>query len=106
MCNVQETMETADGAVESAEVLALVGDYDIFSARDLESQIRSIAERGLTVALDFTQCTYVDSSILTVLVRAVRSYGDQLHMLVPKNGNVARILSVTQLDSFFPIVAS
>lgn len=102
---MQNTTQAAFGqAVDQDGVFALVGDYDIFSSRDLASQIDSLAQRGARLFLDFTRCTYIDSSILTVLVRAVRNYGDTLQMIVPPQGNVARILSITQLDQIFPIV--
>ena len=90
-------------AVDSARVLALIGDLDLFKAEDFEAQVRALASGGDPLCLDFSECTYVDSSILTVLVRVVRSYGSQLEMIVPSNGNVARILSITQLDRLFPI---
>ncbi|HET9028933.1 MAG TPA: STAS domain-containing protein [Candidatus Aquilonibacter sp.] len=103
---MQDTTQAAFGnVVDPAGVFALVGDFDLFNAPQLEGEISSRLRSFDPLYLDFSACTYVDSSILSVLVRAVRDHGDRIHMIVPRDGNVARILAVTQLDRVFPIVA-
>ncbi len=84
--------------------LVLVGDFDIFSSGELEEQIHARASSGDPLSIDLTQCTYVDSTILTVLVRAANAYGDRLEILAPSSGNVARILALTKLDRYLPLV--
>lgn len=85
-------------------VLAMVGEFDIFLSAELESQINDCIASTGRVALDLRQCTYVDSTILTVLVRAVNKYRTQLEMIGPPGGNVARVLSITKLDRFLPFI--
>lgn len=103
---MRDTTQAAFGEVaDPAGVLSLIGEYDIFSSKDLESQLLTRLSHGRSLTLDLTRCTYIDSTILSVLVRVVSGHGDRLRMIVPSQGNVARILSVTQLDRYFPIVA-
>lgn len=89
---------------QRANVLALIGDFDLFSAGDLEARINDCAASGEPLLLDLSQCTYVDSTILTVLVRATNAYGSRLEIIAPQSGNVARVLSITKLDRFLPLV--
>ena len=103
---MQNTSQAA--GIEAAPkpgVFALVGEYDLFASDALECEIESRLRDVEALTLDFSACTYIDSSILTVLVRAVRAYGDKLEMVVTSDGSVARILTVTQLDKYFPIVS-
>ena len=97
--------EPPSAEIEQREnVLALIGDYDIFSSGELEAKINAELSSGATLRLDLTQCTYVDSTILTVFVRAAKAYGDQLEIVAPSTGNVARVLSLTKLDRFLPLI--
>jgi len=84
--------------------LALVGDFDIFLSGELEERIRARASAGGRFAVDLMRCTYLDSTILTVLVRAANAYEGQLDVIAPASGNVARILSITKLDRYLPLI--
>ena len=89
---------------DSDGALAVVGEFDIFSSEELAYQIEERARKGQSLCLDFTRCTYIDTSVLTLLVRAAKTHGDRLQMIVPAGSVVARILSITQLDRVLPIV--
>ena len=100
--NVREPSHSTIEAREDG--LALVGDFDIFLSGDLKERIDACAFAGGRFVLDLTRCTYVDSSILTVLVRAANAYPGQLEMVAPSSGNVARIFSLTKLDRLLPLI--
>ena len=91
-------------AVDPASVYALVGDFDLSNCHLLEAEIMARIQAADSAYLDFTRCTYIDSSVLTVLVRMVRNFGDRLQMQVQSGSNIARLFEVTQLDRLFPIV--
>jgi anti-anti-sigma factor len=85
--------------------LALVGDFDLFWAPEVEARIDACAASAdACISLDLTNCTYVDSTILTVLVRAANAYEGRLEIIAPRSGNVARIFALTKLDRFLPLV--
>lgn len=94
----QATIETRDNG------LALVGDFDIFLSEQLRARIDACATDGGRIVLDLRRCSYIDSTILTVIVRAVNKYAGRLEMIVPASGNVARILSITKLDGQLPLI--
>ncbi len=95
---------TAATIEETKNGVALVGDFDLFYRDELESRINASASPGEPLRIDLTHCTYVDSTILTVFVRAAKAYGDRLEIIAPSSGNVARILALTKLDTYLPLV--
>ena len=100
-----EVHEPSSPSIEQREnVLALAGDFDIFSSGEVEEKINARMSSGEPLRLDLSQCTYVDSTILTVLVRAANAYGDRLEILAPTSGNVARVLALTKLDRYLPLI--
>ncbi len=100
-----ELRDASGTAIERRENgLALVGDFDIFHSGDVAAAIDERASSGAAFTVDLTRCTYVDSTILSVLVRAANSYAGRLEMIGPTGGNVARILSLTKLDRILPLI--
>jgi anti-anti-sigma factor len=101
---VQQSYDALNANSIVGEVLSLIGEYDMYSSAELASEIDCRLSESGSLCVDFTRCTYVDSSILTLLIRAVKRYGNRLQMIVPSDGNVARLFSVTHLDRVFPIL--
>jgi anti-anti-sigma factor len=53
--------------------------------------------------VDFTGCRYIDSTVLTVLVRASKKNGDALHVVIPLGSHIRRIFAITNLDRMIRI---
>lgn len=72
---------------------------DYSSSAQLEAAIdraRSAAPQSVTV--DFTECRYIDSTVLTVLIRASKTLEDALRIVIPRNSHIRRIFTITNLD--------
>lgn len=87
-------------------LLRLVGEMDLRAAADLrEALLRALSDGGGSVRLDLAGLTFIDSTIISVLImarkRAETEGGDVILRSVPHR--VARILSITGIDSLFPI---
>ncbi len=77
-------------------VVHVVGDVDIANSKQFEEMLmKGDAGRGLVVNL--TECSYIDSTGLSVLVRAKRRLGDAFSVIAHPEGMVRRILELTQL---------
>ena len=50
------------------------------------------------VAVDFSECRYIDSTVLTVLIRANKTLGDALRIVIPRDSHIRRIFAITNLD--------
>lgn len=80
----------------AAHVLHVFGDVDIYVSEELSAEIAQVGGFKPLV-IDLSECRYVDSTALTVFVRAKRTLGDRLRFVVPEDARIARILAVTRL---------
>ena len=85
------------------EVLHVVGEVDISSAPAFEAALNSAATFGKPVVVDLTECTYLDSSGLSALVRAMKRYHVPFRAVVTENSNIARVLDIVDFSQFIPI---
>ena len=79
-------------------LLHVIGELDIGNYTEFSDAIDRAAEAApgpLIVA--FLECTYVDTSGLTALVRAHRTYGKRLHVVAAPDSKVYRIFEITGL---------
>jgi anti-sigma B factor antagonist len=92
-------------------VVEVGGDIDIGTVNDLEEPVITAIEHGQRpVILDLSECSFIDSSGVRLLLRAYRLLhpnGGQFRLMaVVARDHVARMLRLTALDSVFPVVAS
>jgi anti-anti-sigma factor len=85
-------------SLEPAEVLHVFGEIDIFSAPALESAIASSVRIGRLLIVDFLECRYIDSTVVSILVRAHKALGPHLRIIAPPTGTVRRVLTLTAVD--------
>lgn len=82
-------------ASASVPVLAPTGDLDLHTARDLGSRLAEMAgEPAGDAVLDLTGLGFIDSTGIGVVLKAVNRFsrqGKQLVLVVPEEGNVARL---------------
>jgi anti-anti-sigma factor len=81
-------------------VVTLRGEHDMASAAAIDDALGSVAG---DVLVDFSECTFCDSSVVRVLFDARRSRqlgGQRIELLVPDgNAAIARIFQITGLGS-------
>ena len=90
------------------EVVHVFGDLDLSSADELESMLVALSSQKHTpsLAVDLTACHYLDSTILTVFVRAARELDDRFALIIPTGNPVRRILHIVALDQVVHIEES
>lgn len=91
--------------IDDAAVIAIRGALDIMSSHLLADAI-AVAGKEAIVLVSFEECSYLDSTILSVLVRNTRSMRERLVLLVPKDGYVRRLLEICGLMEVLHVVSS
>jgi anti-anti-sigma factor len=89
-------------------VMVFSGEYDLASQQQVRRAFDSLAPASRAV-LDFTAVTYVDSTVLSELVRlnALRLEGGlETVTLATANSNIRRLLSLVQLTDVLRVVDS
>lgn len=97
--------------IDGARVLTVRGEHDLYTAPPLREGITAMLDEGVPVIVDLTPATFIDSSILGVLLgglRRARESGGSFSLVLGPDAEptVRRIFEVTGLLSVFPIDAS
>jgi anti-sigma B factor antagonist len=107
---------TGGGRVEAATaeggmpVLAMFGEHDLSTAPDLRARLHELGESS-AIIIDLDETTFVDSSILGVLVGGLRRARERdvafgLVLGEKAHPAIRRIFELTGLHEVFPIFAS
>jgi anti-anti-sigma factor len=103
--------EQRDGVVrvvpETDRIVAvcLEGEFDLANARDLRDEIDRALEGGNDLILDLSQATFVDSSIISVLVQGSREARARQQNVVLQLGTAAiveRVLELFAIEQVLP----
>ncbi len=84
-------------------VLELSGEHDISTVPQIEPEISSLTDGRRRVIFDLGKCTYIDSTVLALLVKKHRMFGDGMRVVVPATSQLRRLFTITQLDQSFVV---
>lgn len=93
---------------DATVVMVFSGEYDLASRQQVRRAFDSLASVSRAI-LDFTAVTYIDSTVLSELVRlnALRLEGGlEAVTLATANSNIRRVLSLVQLTDVLHVVDS
>ena len=90
-------------------VVSLVGEHDLSTATQLQSQLELLLRGREAVIVDLSAAEFIDSSVLNNLVRAdklARQQGTRLTLLLETAPAVVRLLEIAGLDGYFVLAGS
>ena len=82
------------------DVVHVYGDIDLSNSRELEQAIQMPRSVDRALVVDLSNCVYMDSTALGVLVRTKKNLGHDFKLLTQDGSNVNRLLEVSGLDGF------
>jgi anti-sigma B factor antagonist len=91
----------------SVTVVTASGELDAFVAAELEAALGG-ASGDARIVFDLTAVSFMDSTALGLLVRAVRDVdakGGAIRVVLP-DGTARRIFEITTLDRILPVAGS
>jgi anti-sigma B factor antagonist len=84
---------------DGTRIVAVHGELDMGTAPELARTLDLALEGGAAVVIDLTDCSFLDSSALTVLVAAHnRLNGNGQLSLASPQPHVLKVLQMTRLD--------
>jgi anti-anti-sigma factor len=89
----------------NAEILHVFGDADIATAPELETSINGIVS-PLPLIVDLTECRFIDTTAISVLIRAYKRLGSLFRIVVTPQSHVERVLKITHLPAIISVTTS
>ena len=74
-------------------LLRLVGEHDLSTVALVRAAFETIEASGTTVVVDFTDASFIDSSVMNALIKRARD-GETLLLVAPGAGYVRRTLDL------------
>jgi anti-anti-sigma factor len=104
---VQENRIAVDRG-DGVAVVVVEGEHDVYTAPTLSEQLHELLKEGLPVVVDLTPATFVDSSVLRVLLETRREAGERRIGFAVAIGQddsapVRRVLDITGLLPVLPV---
>jgi anti-sigma B factor antagonist len=100
-----------DRSEPGVAIVSLAGEHETYTVPKLERELGGLLEARLALVIDLTQATFVDSSVVSVLLRAREDAVERgiPFFLVMDEGtghSVQTLFEVTGLRRVFPVAAS
>jgi anti-anti-sigma factor len=89
-----------------AAIVHVFGESTFADTEKLERLIVSVIRIGRIVVVNLRECTYMDCATIGVLVRAAKTLGDQLRLIIPLQSQGYRMLELTGLTRVLHIFES
>jgi anti-anti-sigma factor len=99
----QQSLIVVHDVTERANVLRVFDEVDLSTAREFESEV-NLLKGPYRCVIDLSECRYIDTSTITVLIRAFRRLGNDLRIVAPLHSHVERIFGLAALHDVLPIV--
>jgi anti-sigma B factor antagonist len=104
---VQENRIAVDRG-DGVAVIVVEGEHDVYTAPSLSEQLDVLLAEGMPFVIDLTPATFVDSSVLRVLLEArrradERGIGFAVALGQDDSGPVRRVLDITGLVPVLPV---
>ena len=84
--------------------VCLEGEFDLSNVRDLSDEIDRALEAGNDLILDLSQVTFMDSSIISILVQGSREASARQQRMVLQLGTAAVVERVLELFAIEQVV--
>jgi anti-anti-sigma factor len=92
-------------------IVALAGEHELYGALKLRRRLDALIDEGLTLVVDLTHATFLDSSIVSVLLEArdrARRGGTKYAIVLDEStgDSVRRMFEITGLHRYLPVAPS
>ena len=94
--------DAADGVV----TIEAKGELDLSNAGRLHDSLMTPISEGLSVVVDLTRVSFIDSSGIAALIRAFRSLdggGGRMSVLIAPGSQVARVFELARISEVLPL---
>ena len=92
---------------EDIFVVSLAGEHDLYTAPTVQEELRSMIAAGArAIVVDLTETSFLDSTMLYVLLSARSELRDGGRLLLVTNDATERVFEIAGIDRFFDFYPS
>jgi len=92
---------------EDIFVVSLAGEHDLYTARTVQEELRGVIAAGArAIVVDLTETSFLDSTMLYVLLSARSELRDGGRLLLVTNDATERVFEIAGIDRFFDFYPS
>jgi anti-anti-sigma factor len=100
-----------DTSEPGAAIVFLEGEHEVYGAMKLQRSLEALVDEGLALVVDLTRATFLDSSIVSVLLKTrdrARNKGTRFAIVLDESSStsVLRMFAITGLDRYLPVASS
>lgn len=104
-------MIRVDTSEPGVAIVVLEGEHELYGATKLQRRLEALIDEDVALVVDLTSATFLDSSIVSVLLRArdrAQRAGTRYAVVLDESSgeSVQRMFQITGLDRFLPVVSS
>jgi anti-anti-sigma factor len=90
--------------VGDVRIVSLPGEQDVVTAPRIRAMLGGAAESAYPVVVDLTECTFIDSSVVAVLLGACQAVGlGQFAVVIKPGSEPARLLDLVAFAAVVPV---
>ena len=104
MARAGELEVTLETLPEGTSVVRVNGELDMATTPELEDVVNAV-DLGRRLVIDLTECGFLDSSAVRVLVSAARASGETggTIAIVANDPGILRVLEIAGVDTMLPV---
>jgi anti-anti-sigma regulatory factor len=84
-------------ATNFGTTVSAFGDFDFSTSPALEEQLLEAGIDGAPLAVDMSECRYLDASAMSVFIRVQKRFGERLRIVAPPGCAAFRLLRLCDL---------
>ncbi|MBV9647519.1 MAG: STAS domain-containing protein [Candidatus Eremiobacteraeota bacterium] len=85
-------------------IIEVLSDIDVTTARVLDGGLQDVAEAGRRAVVDLSECPYMDSSGISVLIKHTRRLSEPLLVVAPEGSFARRVIEITGVNRVVALV--
>jgi anti-anti-sigma factor len=101
----EESLVAIRESLAREEILHVYSDIDMVSGPAFESMLVESSALGKKIVVDLTECPYMDSTGLRLLIIAHKAFGTRLEVWVTLGTPPERVLLVSAVDQLLSVVS-
>ena len=90
------------GVLDGVQIVTIGGDADIYASESIHGVFEAVSDE-MPLIVDFRACNYIDSSVISTLIRMRKRRSMPVRLVLEKDSIVARVVELTQIGTIMPV---